>query len=108
MPRGFDVGELIERAREGQPRAVARLISMVEDVSPQLRGVAAALAPLTGNAQVIGLTGPPGVGKSTSISVLVSALRKAGKRVGVVAIDPSSPFSGGALLGDRIRMQEHA
>lgn len=108
MLRGFDVGELIERARDGQPRAVARLISMVEDASPRLREVAEALAPLTGNAQVIGLTGPPGVGKSTSTSVLVSALRKAGERVGVLAIDPSSPFSGGALLGDRVRMQEHA
>jgi len=64
--------------------------------------------PYTGHAQVVGLTGSPGVGKSTSTSALVSALRKAGKRVGVLAVDPSSPFSGGALLGDRVRMQEHA
>ncbi|MCO1579930.1 methylmalonyl Co-A mutase-associated GTPase MeaB [Crossiella sp. SN42] len=103
-----DITDLVERAREGQPRAVARLISLVEDASPQLREVAAALAPHTGRAQVIGLTGSPGVGKSTSTSALVSAFRKAGKRVGVLAVDPSSPFSGGALLGDRIRMQEHA
>jgi LAO/AO transport system kinase len=102
-----DVDDLVGRAREGQPRAVARLISLVEDESPHLREVAAALNPLTGNARVLGLTGPPGVGKSTSTSMLVSAFRKAGLRVGVLAIDPSSPFSGGALLGDRIRMHDH-
>ena len=66
------------------------------------------LAPYAGNAQVVGLTGSPGVGKSTSTSALVGALRKADKRVGVLAVDPSSPFSGGALLGDRIRMSDHA
>jgi LAO/AO transport system kinase len=103
-----DVADLVARARDGQPRAVARLISLVEDASPHLREIAAALAPSAGRAQVIGLTGAPGVGKSTSTSALVGALRKAGKRVGVLAVDPSSPFSGGALLGDRIRMQEHA
>ncbi|GAB2976015.1 methylmalonyl Co-A mutase-associated GTPase MeaB [Amycolatopsis acidiphila] len=102
------VAELVDRAREGQPRAVAKLISLVEDAHPRLREVAAALTPHTGHARVIGLTGPPGVGKSTSTSMLLSALRKEGKRVGVLAIDPSSPFSGGALLGDRIRMTEHA
>ncbi|MEV4315754.1 methylmalonyl Co-A mutase-associated GTPase MeaB [Actinocrispum sp. NPDC049592] len=103
-----DVADLVDRARRYEPRAVARLISLVEDASPQLREVAAALAPLTGRAQVIGLTGPPGVGKSTSTSALVTSLRAQGKRVGVLAVDPSSPFSGGALLGDRIRMQQHA
>ncbi|TDV54038.1 LAO/AO transport system kinase [Actinophytocola oryzae] len=69
--------------------------------------MAAALSPLTGRARVLGLTGPPGVGKSTSTSMLVSAFRSRGLRVGVLAIDPSSPFSGGALLGDRIRMHSH-
>ncbi|MGX7824739.1 methylmalonyl Co-A mutase-associated GTPase MeaB [Actinokineospora sp. 24-640] len=108
MARHVDVGELVDRARRQEPRAVARLISLVEDASPHLRAVAAALAPLTGRAQVVGLTGPPGVGKSTTTSALVTALRAAGRRVGVLAIDPSSPFSGGALLGDRIRMQDHA
>jgi LAO/AO transport system kinase len=103
-----NVDELVAAARAGGPRAVARLISMVEDASPRLREVAAALAPLTGNARVIGLTGPPGVGKSTSTSLLVSAFRARGQRVGVLAVDPSSPFSGGALLGDRVRMQDHA
>ncbi|MEU3887094.1 methylmalonyl Co-A mutase-associated GTPase MeaB [Streptomyces sp. NPDC029041] len=103
-----DVSTLVAQAREGRPRAVARLISLVEGASPQLREVMAALAPLTGGAYVVGLTGSPGVGKSTSTSALVSAYRKQDKRVGVLAVDPSSPFSGGALLGDRVRMSEHA
>ncbi|MDQ4054774.1 MAG: methylmalonyl Co-A mutase-associated GTPase MeaB [Actinomycetota bacterium] len=87
---------------------MARLISLVEDESPLLREVMAALAPHAGNAQVIGVTGSPGVGKSTSSNALVGALRRRDKRVGVLAVDPSSPFSGGALLGDRVRMQDHA
>ncbi|MCB0895418.1 MAG: methylmalonyl Co-A mutase-associated GTPase MeaB [Nocardioides sp.] len=102
------VPDLVERARAGEARAVARLISLVEDESPLLREVMAALAPHTGNAQVIGITGSPGVGKSTSTSALVTELRRHDKRVGVLAVDPSSPFSGGALLGDRVRMQDHA
>ncbi len=102
------VPDLVARAREGDARAVARLISLVEDESPLLREVMAALAPHAGNAQVIGITGSPGVGKSTSTNAIVGALRKREKRVGVLAVDPSSPFSGGALLGDRIRMQDHA
>lgn len=104
----MDVPALVEQARQGRPRAVARLISLVEGASPQLREVMAALAPLAGGAYVVGLTGSPGVGKSTSTSALVSAYRRAGKRVGVLAVDPSSPFSGGALLGDRVRMSDHA
>jgi LAO/AO transport system kinase len=103
-----DVPGLVGRAREGDPRAVARLISLVEDESPLLREVMAALAPYAGHAQIVGLTGSPGVGKSTSTSALVGELRRAGRRVGVLAVDPSSPFSGGALLGDRVRMQDHA
>lgn len=87
---------------------MARLISLVEDESPLLREVMAALAPHTGSAQIIGITGSPGVGKSTSTNALVAELRKNDKRVGVLAVDPSSPFSGGALLGDRVRMQDHA
>jgi LAO/AO transport system kinase len=80
---------------------------MVENGDPRLREVAAALAPFAGRAQVVGLTGSPGVGKSTTTNELVRALRRAGRRVGVLAVDPSSPFTGGAILGDRIRMQEH-
>ena len=102
------VPELVERAREGDARSVARLISLVEDASPLLREVMARLAPHTGHAQIVGVTGAPGVGKSTSTSALVTGLRAADKRVGVLAVDPSSPFSGGALLGDRVRMQDHA
>ena len=107
-PPGRSVLGLVESARNGDLRAVARLISLVEDESPALREVSARLAPHTGRAQVVGLTGAPGVGKSTSSSALVGALRTAGKRVGVLAVDPSSPFTGGALLGDRVRMQDHA
>ena len=104
--------ELVARAREGEARAIGRLISQVEDGSPLLRDVMAALAPyaggLTGGAHIVGLTGSPGVGKSTSTNALVSELRRRELRVGVLAVDPSSPYSGGALLGDRIRMSEHA
>ncbi|KQW52601.1 transporter [Nocardioides sp. Root1257] len=106
--RDVDVPDLVERARAGEARAVARLISLVEDESPLLREVMAALAPHAGHAQVIGITGSPGVGKSTSTNALVTELRRQDKRVGVLAVDPSSPFSGGALLGDRVRMQDHA
>lgn len=107
-PRPVDVPALVTSARAGSPRAVARLISLVEDGHPALREVMAALAPHTGSAYVIGVTGSPGVGKSTSTNAVVAAYRCRGKRVGVLAVDPSSPFSGGALLGDRVRMQDHA
>lgn len=103
-----DVPALVEQARAGHPRAVARLISLVENAAPELREVMAVLAPHTGRAHTVGLTGSPGVGKSTSTSALVTAYRRLSRRVGVLAVDPSSPFSGGALLGDRVRMQEHA
>ncbi|MGA8979229.1 MAG: methylmalonyl Co-A mutase-associated GTPase MeaB [Pedococcus sp.] len=106
-PRTVDVPALVESARAGSPRAVARLISLVEDAHPALREVMAALAPHSGTAHIIGITGSPGVGKSTSTNAVVAAFRARGKRIGVLAVDPSSPFSGGALLGDRIRMQDH-
>jgi len=108
VSRPVDVPALVEAARAGAPRAVARLISLVEDGHPALREVMAALAPHTGRAHIFGITGSPGVGKSTITNALVGALRARGKRVGILAVDPSSPFSGGALLGDRIRMQDHA
>jgi LAO/AO transport system kinase len=107
-PADRDPGALVEAARSGDPRALARLVSLVENGSPRLREVMAAVAPLTGQARVIGLTGSPGVGKSTVTAALVAAYRQDKRKVGVLAIDPSSPFSGGALLGDRVRMQDHA
>jgi LAO/AO transport system kinase len=106
--RPVDVPALVDAARAGAPRAVARLISLVEDGHPALREVMSALAPHTGRAHIFGITGSPGVGKSTLTNALVGALRARGQRVGILAVDPSSPFSGGALLGDRIRMQDHA
>ena len=107
MPRITAADEL-DKARAGDVRALARLLSLVEDESPQVRSVIKDLLPATGGARVIGLTGAPGVGKSTVTSALVGAYRAAGSRVAVLAVDPSSPFTGGALLGDRIRMQAHA
>jgi len=103
-----DVAALVTRAHDGEPRALARLVSLIEDDSPRVRDLMRELAPRAGGARVIGLTGPPGAGKSTVTSALVKAYRGQGQRVAVLAIDPSSPFTGGALLGDRIRMQEHA
>jgi len=100
--------EAIGKARAGDARALARLISLVENSAPELRLVARMLAPLAGQARVVGLTGAPGVGKSTLTAALVAAYRERGQRVAVLAVDPTSPFSGGALLGDRIRMQDHA
>lgn len=108
MSRSISVTDLVERARAREPRAIGRLISLIEDASPLLREVMVALAPQAGAAAVVGLTGAPGVGKSTTTSALISTYRQRGQTVGVLAVDPSSPFSGGALLGDRIRMQEHA
>ncbi len=102
------VPALVARARTGDPAAVARLITLVENASPLLREVMAALREHAGRAHVLGITGAPGVGKSTSTNALVGAMRRTGRRVGVLAIDPSSPFSGGALLGDRVRMGDHA
>ena len=98
----------LDRALSGDVRALARLLSLVEDGSPRMREVVADLLPRTGQARIIGLTGAPGVGKSTMTGALVGAFRAAGRRVAVLAVDPTSPFTGGALLGDRIRMQEHA
>jgi len=99
---------VIVAARQHNPRAIGRLISMVENNSTDLREAMKLMAPETGRAHIVGITGAPGVGKSTSTTALVTALRTRGQRVGVLAVDPSSPFSGGALLGDRVRMQKHA
>ena len=100
--------DLVAAARADRPRAVGRLISLVENDAPELRELMALLAADAGRARLIGLTGAPGVGKSTTVAALVTALRARDDRVAVLAVDPSSPFSGGALLGDRVRMQQHA
>ena len=101
-------GALLARARDGDKRALARLLTVVENEEPGAADAIRQLYPQTGQARVVGVTGPPGGGKSTLVNRLAGAYRESGERVAVVAVDPSSPFSGGALLGDRIRMQERA
>lgn len=96
---------LVERIAAGDTRAVARAISKVEDVSKDAAQLMKKIFPLTGRGLVIGITGPPGAGKSSLVDKLALHYRRQGERVGIVAVDPSSPFSGGAILGDRIRMQ---
>ncbi|MBN1540438.1 MAG: methylmalonyl Co-A mutase-associated GTPase MeaB [Candidatus Thermoplasmatota archaeon] len=98
--------DLAERVLEGDPRAIARMITLVENNSDEAPELMSRLHKKTGRAQVIGVTGVMGAGKSTLITELALEYRRAGKTVGIVAIDPTSPFSGGALLGDRIRMME--
>ena len=99
---------LSERIRAGDVRAAARLMREIDDGRPQAEATLRALYPHTGGAFVLGVTGPPGAGKSTLVDTLIKLHRQAGERVGVVAIDPSSAITGGAILGDRIRMQRHA
>ena len=100
--------EQLVAIRAGDVRQLARLISRVENAGSDGERVLRDLGPGQGTAVVLGITGSPGVGKSTTTNALISALRARGQRVAVLAVDPSSPFSGGALLGDRIRMQDHA
>jgi len=99
--------ELAERVLAGDPRALARAISLVEAGDPAAAALVRETFPRTGNAALLGITGPPGVGKSTLIAALVTRMRSGRRRVGVLSVDPSSPFTGGALLGDRIRLSEH-
>lgn len=100
-----DTAQLTERVLAGDARAVARAISKIEDGDGDAAQIMRALFPATGKALVIGLTGSPGAGKSSLVDCLAAEYRRRGERVGIVAVDPSSPFSGGAILGDRIRMQ---
>ncbi|HJQ83491.1 MAG TPA: methylmalonyl Co-A mutase-associated GTPase MeaB [Candidatus Binatia bacterium] len=109
MPAVMDPepGELIDRMLGGDRVALARLMTLVENRAPGVPALMSRLHPHTGRAQVIGITGPPGAGKSTLTDRITARLRAREARVGVVAVDPTSPFSGGAVLGDRIRMQSH-
>ncbi|MFX0211708.1 MAG: methylmalonyl Co-A mutase-associated GTPase MeaB [Candidatus Hodarchaeota archaeon] len=97
---------LVKKVLAGNTRAIARMISNVENRSKKARDYITKIFPHTGNAVICGITGPPGCGKSTLVNKLALALRKRGKKIGIIAVDPSSPFTHGALLGDRIRMQE--
>jgi LAO/AO transport system kinase len=99
---------LVDRLLARDPRAIARAISLVEDESPAGADLIGRIFRSTGRAYLIGVTGPPGSGKSTLVDRLTSALRKTGVTVGILAVDPTSPYSGGAILGDRVRMQDHA
>lgn len=99
---------IVERLLNGDRRALARMVTLIENDAPAARRYLAELYPRTGQAHIIGVTGAPGAGKSTLVTHLVRELRRRERKIGVVAIDPSSPFSGGALLGDRIRMMELA
>ncbi|AEH25358.1 methylmalonyl Co-A mutase-associated GTPase MeaB [Pyrococcus yayanosii] len=102
------IDDLIERMKKGDKRAVARLITLVENDEEKAKEIIRKIYPMTGNAYIVGVTGPPGAGKSTLLDKLIKEARKEGLVVGVIAVDPTSPFTGGALLGDRIRMQRHS
>lgn len=100
--------QLIKKMLAGDRLSLARVITLIEDRTEHLVEIIDEIYPYTGRASILGVTGPPGAGKSTVTDKLIAQFRKVGKRVAVIAIDPSSPFSGGAILGDRIRMQSHS
>jgi GTPase len=102
-----DLQPWIERLRSGDPRALARAISMVENRGPESADLLKALFPHSGKARILGMTGAPGAGKSTLVDQLAKLYRREGKTLGIIAVDPTSPYTGGAILGDRIRMQDH-
>ena len=107
MTRGWTVERLVEGVRQGDRRALARAITLIESSDPTAYELVRELYPETGQAYAIGVTGPPGVGKSSLISALVRHVRERDATVGVISVDPSSPFTRGALLGDRIRLADH-
>src|SRR4051794_25536237 len=108
MVRRRDPQQLVDALRGGDRGALARAVSLVEQGGVEARDIGRLAYPHGGTAYTVGLTGAPGAGKSTLTSALIGLVRSAGERVAVLAIDPSSPFTGGAILGDRVRMQDHA
>jgi len=106
MPKSNQTEQLIKGVLKGDKRSIARTITIIENQEPTAQQLVARLYPKTGKAHIIGITGPPGAGKSTLIEKLAKELRNRGKTVGIVAVDPTSPFTGGAFLGDRVRMQD--
>ena len=107
MPSPGTIQHLVDRIRAGDVRAVARAISTIEDNRPEARELLKAIFNFTGKARVIGMTGAPGAGKSTLVDQLAREYRRQERTVGIIAVDPTSPYTGGAILGDRIRMQAH-
>jgi LAO/AO transport system kinase len=106
MPKANQTEQLVKGVLKGDKRSIARTITIIENQEPEAQKLIAKLYPKTGKAHIIGITGPPGAGKSTLIEKLAKELRNRGKTVGIVAVDPTSPFTGGAFLGDRVRMQD--
>jgi LAO/AO transport system kinase len=108
MTEEFEGMEQVRKIRAGDVRTASRLIRNLEDELPEAKNAIRRIFPHTGRAHVVGITGAPGAGKSTLVDALIASFRKREKTVGVLAVDPTSPFTGGAILGDRIRMQRHA
>lgn len=108
MAISISIDELVEKVLRGDYRAAGRLMSLIEGQSPEALLALKMLYPYTGKANVVGITGPPGSGKSTLVDRLAEVFRKRGRTMGIVAVDPTSPFTGGAILADRLRMQRHS
>src|SRR5258708_16504539 len=106
-PKDARLDALLTRFDAGEMRALAQLITMVENRAPESSAIIERIYAKTGHAQVLGITGPPGAGKSTLVNRLIAKYRALGKKIAILAIDPSSPFSGGAVLGDRVPMTDH-